>query len=325
MKKIVSIIILLCGVYVASAQQEQQYSQYMINPYTINPAVGGTEDFFDVKAGFRTQWVGLEGAPRTFYLSGHGTIGKDFRQYHHHGEHKAWHGVGGYIYNDVTGPISRTGFYASYAYNMPINKHIRLSVGAFFGGKQYKLDPNYFRNIVDDGDPQLTGGSSSFAKLVPDANVGAWLYSKDYYVGISTFQVLRSNLDFQGLYDDDERTSFSQLASHYFVTGGVRLPMAREFDLIPSFALKMVNPAPASIDVSVKAQLSDRYFGGLSYRFRDSFTAIVGVTLARQVDISYSFDLTGSDLRKHNSGTHEIVLGYRFKHSKHIDCPSRFW
>ena len=325
MRKIVSILILFCGVYVASAQQEQQYSQYMINPYTINPAVGGTEDFFDLKAGFRTQWVGLDGAPKTFYLSGHGTIGKDFRQYHHHGEHKAWHGVGGYIYKDITGPISRTAFYASYAYNMPLTKHLRLSLGMFLGGKQYRLDPDYFRNITDDNDAQLSGGSSAFSKLVPDANVGAWLYSKNYYVGLSTFQVLRSSLDFNGLYKDGERTSFSRLANHYFVTGGVRLPIAREFDLIPSFAVKMVNPAPASIDLNLKAKLSDKYFGGVSYRFRDSFTALVGVTIARQLDISYSFDLTTSELRKYNSGTHEVIVGYRIKHPKHLDCPSRFW
>ncbi|MCP4522186.1 MAG: type IX secretion system membrane protein PorP/SprF [Cytophagales bacterium] len=325
MKKILGFILLVCGAYVASAQQEQHYTQYMINPYTINPAMGGTEDFFDLKAGFRSQWVGLEGAPRTFYLSGHGTIGKEFRQYHHHGEHKAWHGVGGYIYNDVTGPISRSAFYASYAFNMPINKHIRLSVGAFVGGKQYKLSPDYFRNITDDGDPQLSGASNDFSKLVPDANLGAWLYSKDFYVGVSTFQILNNDIEFQGLYEDGIRDEVSSLAHHYFITGGVRLPMARNFDLIPSMAVKMVYPAPASIDLGIKAQFADKFFGGLSYRFTDSFAAIVGVTIKRQVDVSYSFDMTSSDLRNHHTGTHEIVVGYRFKHPKHIDCPSRFW
>ncbi len=325
MKKILSLLLLVCGFYVASAQQEQHYSQYLVNPYTINPAVGGTEDFFDMKMGYRTQWVGLAGSPKTFYVSGHGTIGKEFRQYHHHGEHKAWHGVGGYIYNDITGPISRSAFYGSYAYNMPINKHIRLSVGAFGGAKQYRLDPSFFQNITDEGDPQLSGGTNEFDKLIPDLNVGAWLYAREFYVGISTFQLLGNDLDFQGLYQDGEREEFSKLASHYFVTGGFKLPVARDFDVIPSFAVKMVHPAPASIDLSVKAQLSDKFFGGLAYRFRDSFTAIAGVTIARQLDISYSFDFTTSSLRKHHSGTHEVVVGWRFKHPKHIDCPSRFW
>ena len=53
------------------AQQRMQYSQFMLMGYRLNPAVAGTEQFVNIKAGMSYQWAGFEGAPRGFYLSAH--------------------------------------------------------------------------------------------------------------------------------------------------------------------------------------------------------------------------------------------------------------
>lgn len=325
-KRLLIITGLLATTILVKAQQEQQYTMYFVNPYTINPAVGGTEDFIDIKLGGRLQWVGLESAPKTMYVSVHSTLGKEFKpEYHHHGEHSYWHGVGGYMYKDQTGPLSRGGYYAQYSFNTPINKHLRLSAGAFAGMKQFSIDPGVFNHTEHGGDGGDVVIETPRTKVVPDASFGLWLYSKDYYLGASLFQVLGNDLGEQGLENLQPTTGDGSLGRHFFLQGGYRLPMGDHIDIIPSFAVKFVNPTPVSKDLNVKVNYADDYFLGGSWRIGDSFSIIGGIVLMEQWEVAYSYDLNTSGLRSFNTGTHEIILGYRMKHPRHIHCPSRFW
>src|ERR1700712_995974 len=60
------------------AQQRPQYTQYVFNNYLLNPALSGIENYTDVKAGYRSQWTGLQGAPVTSYLTVNAPLGNDF-------------------------------------------------------------------------------------------------------------------------------------------------------------------------------------------------------------------------------------------------------
>nr|WP_133272747.1 type IX secretion system membrane protein PorP/SprF [Hymenobacter radiodurans] len=68
--------LLLLATLPALAQQQAQYSQYMNNNYILNPGATGVEDYIDVKFSYRTQWTGLEGAPKTYYASINSSLGK---------------------------------------------------------------------------------------------------------------------------------------------------------------------------------------------------------------------------------------------------------
>ena len=59
----------------ALAQQRPQYTQYALNNFLTNPAVGGIESYADLRTSYRGQWAGIEGAPETFYVTFHGSIG----------------------------------------------------------------------------------------------------------------------------------------------------------------------------------------------------------------------------------------------------------
>ena len=60
--------------WAVSAQQEPQYTQYMYNPSQINPAYSGSMGYASVFGLYRTQWVGLDGAPKTANLGFHKPI-----------------------------------------------------------------------------------------------------------------------------------------------------------------------------------------------------------------------------------------------------------
>ena len=76
MKKNILLIFLLSVCAFLNAQQRPHYTQYILNNYILNPALSGIENYTDLKISGRDQWVGLEGAPRTAYISVHTPIGK---------------------------------------------------------------------------------------------------------------------------------------------------------------------------------------------------------------------------------------------------------
>jgi type IX secretion system PorP/SprF family membrane protein len=81
MKKTLLVLILFSSfAEVVTAQQKPQYTQYIFNYLLINPAVTGIENYTDLKAGYRSQWTGLQGAPVTSYLTVDFPIGDAFIQ-----------------------------------------------------------------------------------------------------------------------------------------------------------------------------------------------------------------------------------------------------
>lgn len=321
---------LLLGIFFiaigAFGQQKPQFSQYMVNQFILNPAVAGTEDYADLKAGFRYQWAGMEGSPITYYLSGHAALGKP--QSSRFGKPKkqsnGWHGVGAYLYNDITGPIRHTGGYLAYAYNIGITKNLRVSLGANVGIQRFALNGNDFI-LKDEKDEVLNGVKST---VIPDLNIGTWIYSKRFYYGLAVQQLLQNDLTFQGVNEIKNAGKLgSKLNNHYFTTAGFYIPVNYDYAIVPSVMVKYVHPAPVSVDLSAKfIYKKDLLWFGVSYRALDSFTGIIGTTLLDgRMPVSYSFDLTHSELIRYNSGSHEIVVGYKIPQNPKIPCPSKFW
>src|SRR5476651_1798383 len=78
MKRLWFIVLLTAVVMQTKAQQRPQYTQYIFNPILVNPAVTGIENYTDVKAGYRSQWTGLQGAPVTSYFTINAPLGSNF-------------------------------------------------------------------------------------------------------------------------------------------------------------------------------------------------------------------------------------------------------
>src|SRR5258708_3570702 len=125
MKKLLYILFIITLVTKAIAQQLPQYSNYIINDYVMNPAIGGTNPYFEAKSNNRYQWVGITDAPRTYVLSVHGPL-KSLNM-----------GLGGMLFTDIVGPTHRTGFYLSYAYHIRVTEKVKVSLGISAGVLQF--------------------------------------------------------------------------------------------------------------------------------------------------------------------------------------------
>jgi len=75
MKRVTAFFISILVCQFGFAQQKPQYTQYVMNNFILNPAIAGIENYVDLKAGYRAQWQGLDGAPVTSYISIHAPIG----------------------------------------------------------------------------------------------------------------------------------------------------------------------------------------------------------------------------------------------------------
>jgi len=318
MKKGIFLLLFVLLTLVGKAQQKALYSQYMTNHFILNPAAAGAGKDLNMKLGYRNQWVGFEGAPQTYYLSGESALFQNKRgRRRRRGDH-GFHGAGGYIYKDKTGPTSRTGALLAYAYHLPVADKVYLSGGLFAGLQQYNFDESFIHlaNGSNDADPITQNGSSN--SFLPDLSLGTMLYSKSYYVSIALFQVLGNKIL---KFDNSENPA--RLARHLFMSGGYNFEVNKSITVTPSLLLKYVSPVPVQADFNVvgtynlnnrrKTDYDDKIWAGLSYRTQDALVGLIGFKFLEQYELSYSYDITTSAMRQYSSGSHEIMFGYRVK------------
>lgn len=293
MRKLIYISILFTLLTANSfAQQSPHFTQYMFNDFVINPAVAGTKDYYQIRSNHRFQWVGLSDPPLTNTLSIYGPHGK------------LPMGFGGYLYSDVTGPTSRTGITGAYAYNIEISRDIRISGGISLGLMQYKLDGTQL-SIKDISD--LAIQPIVYSNYVPDASIGFYAYADEWYAGLSVGQLFNNKLKFL-----EEENGINRLKSHFYLTGGYKYKINRDFLLEPSVIIKGTAPKVYQFDLTTRVVYQDMFWGGLSYRLKDAVSVLLGYIHKEQFYFGYAYDIGVSDLRKFSSGTHEIMIGYRF-------------
>jgi type IX secretion system PorP/SprF family membrane protein len=217
-------------------------------------------------------------------------------------------GFGGYLLNDVTGPTSRTGFYGTYAYNFGLGNDIRLSLGLSFGVLQNTIDGTKI-SLHDLNDPALKEAIST--SFVPDASLGVLFYHEKWFAGFSAFQLLSNNLKVY-----DEKNGLNKLKRHYNLMGGYKWGFAPDFILEPSVIIRGMIDIPAQIDLNVKVEYMKTAWLGFSYRSQDAIAILIGYIHKHKYYFGYSYDITISDFKAYNSGSHEIMIGLRFNDIK---------
>lgn len=322
----------------AVAQQKPHYTQYVMNQYILNPALSGIENYMDVKLSHRHQWTGIQDNPVTTYFTIHGPIGKkDYRttatSYRVPGENPRgtnyWaeyqasephHGVGLQVVNDQTGPLSNFAAYATYAYHLGLTPRANISAG--FGVGITRLSLNAAKlDFANPMDPAVAS-SSVINRVRPDITAGIYLYSADYFVGISAQQVIPQNIEFAG---NTVRETGGKAVPHLFATAGFRTMMGEDFNLIPSVLVKYISPVKPQVDINAKLMFRDVLWLGASYRTEDAVAGMIGLNVSNKLNVGYAYDYTTSGLSNYSKGTHEIMVGFLIGNSYGDTCPRNVW
>lgn len=318
------------------AQQRPQYTQYILNNYLLNPALSGIENYTDFKAGYRKQWAGINDAPQTTFAAVHWSLGDkflwknplslpekdedprsdDYTQ--NYTASPAHHGVGAIVFYDKAGPLSTLNANLTYAYHLQLSGTLNFSVGVAAGVKRVNLN---VQDLVleNNNDPALK--NTIIAQTKPDLALGVWLYGAQFFAGASVQQILPQRLAFT----TDDVYNQGKEVPHAFVTAGYKLFIDDEISFIPSIMVKYVKPAPISFDANVKVSFKDRFWVGGSYRYKDSYAAMAGFNFSKLVNLTYSYDLTTSELKNFSNGSHEIVLGLQLNNIYQTMRSMRMW
>lgn len=324
----------------AIAQQRPYYTQYIMNNFIINPAVAGIENYWDIKASHRMQWVGLQDAPITTYITVHGPLKKSdyeretatsFRARGQNPRGQAYwrdytaadphQGVGFTIMNDKTGPLNRFAAYGTYAYHLGLSPTMNLSAGVSAGFTNLSLDASKLNFGGNSVDPAVAG-SGLINRLKPDISAGLWLYTRDYFLGLSAQQIIPQNVAFS---DNLVSLTKGKLVPHLFLSGGYRMSVSEDIAFLPSLLIRYISPLPMGFDLNTKFQYQDLLWLGASYRYKDGFAAMLGLNINNNINIGYSYDIQTSQLNTVSKGTHEILIGFLLGNKYSDWCPTKLW
>ena len=280
-------VILITGL--SRGQQMPLYSQYMLNGFLLNPGMTGSVAYIPLRLTVRQQWVGIEGAPSTQAISGSYLMNN--QQF----------GIGGYLYNDMFGPMRQTGLQASAAYHIPLSFDAKLGIGLGVRGFQFEFDETE-AVIINESDPIIDRNKET--AFAPDADFGVYLYDNNnrYYAGIAATQLIELNMS---LGDATE----SSMVRHYYLLGGYKFPLGEGFDLEPSILLKGTEHTPFNLDFNLKGYIKKNYWFGISYRTGQDLVAMIGIKY-NKILFGYSFDYPFSTINQYSNGTHEVMIGF---------------
>lgn len=312
MKKIFLIVFVVFAFAKAvTAQQDPQYTQYMYNPITVNPAYAGNRGVMSIMGLHRSQWVGLDGAPRTQTLSLHTPIANSRV------------GLGLSVVNDEIGPADETYAAADFSYTIPLADASKLSFG--IKGGVHLLNVDFTRlNIFNPGDSRLQQNVEN--RLSPTVGVGAYYHNERFYVGFSSPNLLKT--DHFDSSNNSSATSFiAEERIHFFGTAGYVFDLNDEIKFKPATLVKVVSGAPLQVDVSGNFLFNDKLTLGASYRWSAAVSALVGFQVSDQMLLGFAYDRETTALGNavYNDGSYEVFARFElFNNYDKIITPRFF-
>ncbi len=286
-----------------TAQQDPGYTQYMYNTMTVNPGYAGSAGVLEATLLHRSQWTGIDGAPQTQALTIDSPLSNEKI------------GLGLSVVNDKLGPSNELYLEANMSYTLNLNYDMKLAFGAKAGMRSLSVDWSKGR-FYDETDVLL---NNNISKVKPSLGAGLYLYTEKWYAGLSVPSFLR------GDYYDDVQEAVVSDRLHYYAIGGYVFDLGEQLKFKPAVMGKFVSGAPVTVDLSANFLIQEKFTAGVSHRFDDSVSALVGFQILPSLYAGYAFDYTVTRLNKYNDGSHEIILRFQLqKKASQIKSPRFF-
>jgi len=302
--KNIYVLLVLCVMpVIGHSQQMPQFTQYMYNTISINPAYAGSRERLNVAFLHRNQWLGVNGAPVTQTLTTDTSIPNTNL------------GIGLSIIHDKLGYERTSYIYSDVSYSISINEDYRLSFGFKFGVSKYGIDPDLLMDPSAIGDQYL---DKIFNKWKPNFGAGIYYRSNDWFVSFSSPRILTytNNTDLE--YLAIERVS-------YYLSGGSMLNINPQLTFKPTFLIKYTNGAPISVDLTGNFLINEKLWLGLAYRVGDALGGLMSLEVSDSLKLGYAYEFNTTAINPYTSGSHEVFLIYQFDYPRSkCDCQNKF-
>jgi type IX secretion system PorP/SprF family membrane protein len=294
MKKYIIFLFLLIAFTVAEAQQLQTSSLYDMQGVLHNPSMAGVQQRGMVGFTYRDQWTGVSGNPKTATLFGSFELPD------------AKIGLGGYLYNDKTGPTSRTGLQLAFAKHIPLKNGGKFSLGIETRFQQYAIDRAKLSQTLGS-DPAL---GTSENKFNFDAGFGVSYTGKNLQLGASVSQLVQSKLGYYtGNLSSGEE---ARLYRHYFFHGAYKWRTDGHTTITPNFLWIYLPNAPSEFQIGARVEHNEVFWWGVGYRVNQSVMLSAGVNINKKFTVGYAFDIFNTPFSVYEKGAnaHEVILRY---------------
>ncbi len=273
------------------AQQFPLTTQYLFNPYALNPAMAGYFGYAEIHLNYRREWVNIPEGPKTFRINGFASIYQD----------KMW--LGGEIYSDKTGAFSTFKASISYSYILQTGDNQQL----FFG-----VWGNYFQNSFnvanatgfDPNDP-LFQGRSTVNGSVFNAGFGIDYNWNDLNIGFAFPNAFTDNKIPNTTTPDFnmQRELLFHVSNLFYLTD--------HWQILGSSVVRKTKNEPLLAEVSSMAIFNQQFWSGITYRNSGIVAINIGGYIAGGILFNYAYETGIAGASHISGGTHEITLSFR--------------
>ncbi|MDO6596585.1 type IX secretion system membrane protein PorP/SprF [Oceanihabitans sp. 2_MG-2023] len=307
---IFTLIVFGVGFNKTYAQQDAQYTQYMYNTLSINPAYAGSRDVLSFVGLYRTQWVGLDGAPESFTGSVHSPIGKKM-------------GLGVNITNDQIFITNETYIDIDFSYTLDFSNNSKLALGLKAGGHFLTIDTNRLNTgAFNTGDSEAEINIDN--KFSPQFGIGAYYYTDKFYLGLSVPNMLETKHFDENSANTNSFSTAKERVNFYLMTGYV-FDINEDLKFKPSGLVKLVDGAPLQVDLSANFLIMDKFTVGAAYRWSAALSAMVGFQISDRLMLGFAYDRETTEIQQYNDGSYEVFLRYELFKRKDSMVSPRFF
>ncbi len=289
--RITVLLMLLILPFLGQAQQDAQYTQYLYNTVSVNPAYAGSRGHLSIAGLYRAQWVGLEGAPETQTLNLHTPIGIKGV------------GLGLSFVNDVIGPTSETFIDLDISYTVQLDFDKQLSFGIKPSANLLNVQ---FSQLNTNDDTLLPPNIDN--QFSPNFGAGVYYHTDRFYAGFSVPRLLETE------HFEESSLSTAREQMNFYLIAGYVMELNPFLKFKPAVLTKLVQGAPLQVDLSANFLFNEKFIGGVAYRWDAAFSGLVGFQVSEQflLGLAYDREITALGGTTFNDGSFELVLRYDF-------------
>lgn len=310
---IISSLFLFAIIFSSHAQQDAQYTQYMFNTLSVNPAYAGSRGQLSIAGLYRSQWVGLDGAPSTQTLNLHSPI-RNSRL-----------GYGLSIVNDEIGDgvVQETYFDAVVSYTIDVSLEGKLSFGLKAGGNLLNLDFNGLNNF----DEETIEGDNIDNRFSPNFGLGVYYHTDRFYAGLSAPNLLETEYFDNSQRDASDVQFLSRERINFYVITGYVFDLNNNLKFKPALLTKVVGGAPLQLDFSANFMFNEKFTFGAAYRWDAAISALAGFQISDQLMLGLAYDRETTELggTQFNDGSFEVFLRFELVKSFQKLVSPRFF
>ena len=304
MKRIYIILTLLLTATAVYAQQSPLSESYFLDKYSFAPSYAGNFNNQFIFLGYRSDWTGISGGPKTFRLS-----------YNDVFPFMKNAGYGGKLVYDKAGIFNQLFVMGSYSYNLTVYEehHVLfgLSMGFYHNALNlldYYNDPNY--NL----DPALVQANiKSKVKFMSDFSlVYEW---KGVEAGF-----LFSNISFGNASYKEASLVYNPLSNFQFHASYL-YNFAADWDVVPLVIIRGGKYVKTQFEIASQVIWQKRFMANLVFRDPGVLGFGAGAEITKGLIIYYNFNFA-TNVAMGVFNNHEITLGFNiFDYFKKKDQP----